>query len=150
MRRAFKAPGLPSPEGGSRPGGDDPSHKKNVIEISSESTVISGTIICLVFIYAKLILSFSATVNDGDRIMTKAIFGMELETDGNVDLRGTGIVTLPDNLTVGGNLYLTGTRITTLPNNLTVGGKVLGLVAPAPTEPGAPRRGGAPPPLQAG
>ena len=41
---------------------------------------------------------------------------------GSLDLRGTPITSLPDNLTVGGSLYLYGTQITSLPNNLTVGG----------------------------
>ena len=41
---------------------------------------------------------------------------------GSLDLRGTGITALPDNLTVGGSLDLRGTGITALPNNLTVGG----------------------------
>lgn len=41
---------------------------------------------------------------------------------GNLDLRGTGITSLPDNLTVGGWLGLSGTRITSLPDNLIVGG----------------------------
>ena len=41
---------------------------------------------------------------------------------GNLYLRGTGITSLPDNLTVGGNLDLRGTGITSLPDNLTVGG----------------------------
>ena len=41
---------------------------------------------------------------------------------GSLDLRGTGITALPDNLTVGGSLYLRGTGITALPDNLTVGG----------------------------
>ena len=45
-----------------------------------------------------------------------------LTVGGYLDLRGTGISTLPDNLTVGGGLYLRGTGITTLPDNLTVGG----------------------------
>ena len=40
----------------------------------------------------------------------------------SLDLRGTGITALPDNLTVGGSLYLRGTGITALPDNLTVGG----------------------------
>ena len=39
-------------------------------------------------------------------------------------LRGTGITSLPDNLTVGGSLYLRGTGITSLPDNLTVGGSL--------------------------
>ena len=40
----------------------------------------------------------------------------------SLDLRGTGITALPDNLTVGGYLDLSGTGITALPDNLTVGG----------------------------
>ena len=39
-----------------------------------------------------------------------------------LDLRGTAITSLPDNLTVGGYLDLEGTAITSLPDNLTVGG----------------------------
>ena len=49
----------------------------------------------------------------------KAMMG---QNNGNLDLIGTGITALPDNLTVGGNLYLRGTKITALPDNLTVGG----------------------------
>ena len=41
---------------------------------------------------------------------------------GWLDLSGTGITSLPDNLTVGGGLDLRGTGITSLPDNLTVGG----------------------------
>ncbi len=41
---------------------------------------------------------------------------------GDLDLRGTGITSLPEGLTVGGNLYLRGTGITSLPEGLTVGG----------------------------
>ena len=41
---------------------------------------------------------------------------------GGLYLSGTGITSLPDNLTVGGSLYLRGTGITSLPDNLTVGG----------------------------
>ena len=41
---------------------------------------------------------------------------------GSLDLSGTQITSLPDNLTVGGSLYLSGTQITSLPDNLTVGG----------------------------
>ncbi len=41
---------------------------------------------------------------------------------GGLDLSGTGITQLPDNLTVGGWLDLRGTGITQLPDNLTVGG----------------------------
>ena len=50
----------------------------------------------------------------------KAMMGQN--NNGNLDLIGTKITALPDNLTVGGNLYLRGTRITALPDNLTVGG----------------------------
>ncbi|MFR1813180.1 hypothetical protein, partial [Dysgonomonas capnocytophagoides] len=43
---------------------------------------------------------------------------------GYLDLGGTQITALPDNLTVGGSLNLEGTRITALPDNLTVGGSL--------------------------
>ena len=43
---------------------------------------------------------------------------------GSLDLRGTGITSLPENLTVGGSLDLRGTGITSLPENLTVGGSL--------------------------
>ena len=43
---------------------------------------------------------------------------------GWLDLRGTNITQLPDNLTVGGWLDLSGTNITQLPDNLTVGGSL--------------------------
>lgn len=45
-----------------------------------------------------------------------------LTVDGSLDLCDTQITSLPDNLTVGGSLDLCGTQITSLPNNLTVGG----------------------------
>ncbi len=41
--------------------------------------------------------------------------------DGTLNLSGTPITSLPDNLIVGGNLDLTRTQITSLPDNLTVG-----------------------------
>ena len=44
--------------------------------------------------------------------------------DGDLDLRGTQITALPDNLTVGGWLDLSGTQITALPDNLTVSGSL--------------------------
>ena len=47
---------------------------------------------------------------------------MMAENGGGLDLSGTQITALPDNLTVGGWLYLSHTQITALPNNLTVGG----------------------------
>ena len=43
---------------------------------------------------------------------------------GWLDLSGTAITALPDNLTVGGSLYLSSTQITALPDNLTVGGSL--------------------------
>jgi len=46
----------------------------------------------------------------------------KITVGGYLDLRGTGITALPENLTVGGSLYLEGTGITALPENLTVGG----------------------------
>jgi hypothetical protein len=45
-----------------------------------------------------------------------------IKVGGYLDLRGTGITALPENLTVGGYLDLQGTGITALPENLTVGG----------------------------
>ena len=54
------------------------------------------------------------TREEAERIMS--------ENDGNLDLHGTEITTLPENLTVGGYLYLSNTGITALPENLTVGG----------------------------
>jgi len=47
-----------------------------------------------------------------------------LMVGGSLDLRGTGITALPKNLTVGGWLDLRGTGITALPENLTVGGSL--------------------------
>ena len=48
----------------------------------------------------------------------------KLSYGGSLDLRGTGITSLPDNMTVGGSLDLEGTGITSLPDNLTVGGSL--------------------------
>ena len=45
-----------------------------------------------------------------------------MNVTGSLDLSGTQITALPDNLTVTGSLYLSGTQITALPDNLTVGG----------------------------
>ena len=45
-----------------------------------------------------------------------------MDDDGWLDLRGTKITSLPENLTVCGWLNLIGTQITSLPENLTVGG----------------------------
>ena len=42
-----------------------------------------------------------------------------LKVEGYLDLRGTQITALPDNLTVSGYLDLRGTQITALPDNLT-------------------------------
>jgi hypothetical protein len=60
----------------------------------------------------KAILDGSHLVIDGERF----------DLGGSLYLRGTGITSLPDNLTVGGYLDLEGTGITSLPDNLTVGG----------------------------
>nr|DAH40013.1 MAG TPA: hypothetical protein [Caudoviricetes sp.] len=47
-----------------------------------------------------------------------------MDEDGNLDLSGSSITSLPDNLTVGGGLNLCGTGITSLPDNLTVVGSL--------------------------
>jgi len=44
------------------------------------------------------------------------------DSEGNIDLRGTGITALPEGLSVGGWLDLRGTGITALPEGLS--GKV--------------------------
>ena len=49
----------------------------------------------------------------------------KLYYSGSLDLEGTQITALPENLTVGGSLDLRGTQITALPENLTVGGYLL-------------------------
>jgi len=46
----------------------------------------------------------------------------ELYIEGDLDLRGTKITSLPEGLKVGGNLDLIGTKITSLPKGLEVGG----------------------------
>ena len=45
-----------------------------------------------------------------------------LSVEGSLWLRGTPITSLPDNLSVRGSLDLKGTPITSLPDNLSVGG----------------------------
>jgi hypothetical protein len=47
-----------------------------------------------------------------------------LEVKGTLDLSGTPITSLPDNLSVGGSLYLADTSITSLPDRLSVGGNL--------------------------
>jgi hypothetical protein len=60
--------------------------------------------------------------------MAKLSFGgLEIDTDGDVDLSDTAITSLPDNLTVRGSLDLRGTATTVLPDNLKVGGTIYGL-----------------------
>ena len=61
---------------------------------------------------------------DGENIKYNVAEGGAITVGGSLDLRGTGITTLPDNLTVGGYLYLRGSSITALPDNLTVGGNL--------------------------
>ena len=48
-----------------------------------------------------------------------------LTVGGSLDIRWTKITSIPENLTVGGSLYIAGTKITSLPENLTVGGSLL-------------------------
>ena len=48
----------------------------------------------------------------------------QISVVGYLDLRGTNITELPDNLKVGGYLFLGGTGITKLPDNLKVGGSL--------------------------
>lgn len=48
----------------------------------------------------------------------------KLHYNNSLNLQGTGITSLPDNLTVANSLYLQGTPITSLPDNLTVGGSL--------------------------
>jgi hypothetical protein len=78
--------------------------------------------------------------------MAKAIIGgIEMDTDGDVDLRGTATTSLPENLTVGGGLYLSDTAITKLPDNLKVRGKICGLESEiTPTRPDEMNGGRAP------
>ena len=47
-----------------------------------------------------------------------------LSVEGYLDLNRTKITSLPDKLSVGRNLYIKGTKITSLPDNLSVGGKI--------------------------
>ena len=49
---------------------------------------------------------------------------LSIEVGRHLDLEGTKITSLPDNLSVGGDLYLRGTNITSLPDNLSVGGSL--------------------------
>ena len=59
----------------------------------------------------------------GDEAKELILQGKEVtKVIGDLDLDGTPITALPDNLKVGGNLYLGGTQITALPDNLTVHG----------------------------
>ena len=59
----------------------------------------------------------------GDEAKELILQGKEVtKVIGDLDLDGTPITALPDNLTVHGNLYLDGTPITALPDNLTVHG----------------------------
>ena len=58
----------------------------------------------------------------GSRLTLDKAKQMMEKSGGSLDLRGTQITSLPDNLTVGGSLDLRGTQITSLPDNLTVGG----------------------------
>ena len=55
---------------------------------------------------------------------TLKVKGESLYYSGYLDLQGTAVTSLPDNLTVGGTLDLRGTAVTSLPDNLTVGGSL--------------------------
>ena len=58
-------------------------------------------------------------VDASGNVLFKCIkVGEVLTVVGNLDLRGTQITSLPDNITVGGNLYLEGTQISSLPDNI--------------------------------
>jgi len=59
----------------------------------------------------------------GDEVEKLILQGKEVtKVIGDLDLGGTQITALPDNLTVQGALYLSGTKITSLPDNLKVSG----------------------------
>ena len=61
----------------------------------------------------------------GDEAEKLILQGKEVtKVIGDLDLDGTPITALPDNLTVHGNLYLDGTKITSLPDNLKVSGNL--------------------------
>ena len=49
----------------------------------------------------------------------------DLNVEGDLDLAGSSITSLPDNLQVGKGLYLNNTKITSLPDNLSVGGYLI-------------------------
>ena len=49
---------------------------------------------------------------------------LTIDVIGHLDLSGTPITSLPDNLSVGGSLYLRDTPITSLPDNLSVRGSL--------------------------
>ena len=59
----------------------------------------------------------SATIKDGVLCIEQCF-----DLDGDIDLAGLEITSLPEGLTVGGNLILRGTNTTTLPDGLKVGG----------------------------
>ena len=61
----------------------------------------------------------------GDEVEKLILQGKEVtKVIGNLNLHGTPITALPDNLKVGGNLWLSGTKITSLPDNLKVSGNL--------------------------
>ena len=61
----------------------------------------------------------------GDEAEKLILQGKEVtKVIGDLDLDGTPITALPDNLTVHGSLDLNGTPITALPDNLKVGGNL--------------------------
>ena len=52
------------------------------------------------------------------------LFRTGLKIQGDLDLRNTGITSLPEGLSVGGDLDLSGSGITSLPEGLSVKGKI--------------------------
>ena len=58
------------------------------------------------------------------KIYTINLGKQEYNGEGNLDLRGTQITSLPEGLKVGGHLYLRDTQITSLPEGLKVGGNL--------------------------
>ena len=55
------------------------------------------------------------------KLSIETAYELMKKNGGNLYLRGTGVTSLPENLTVGGSLDLRGTGVTSLPENLTVG-----------------------------
>ena len=82
--------------------------------------------------YKKILKNENILITKNSPEGRKKNYGMEAQekiqqyikdgSQGNLNLSGNPITSLPNNLTVNGNLNLNGTLITSLPNNLTVNG----------------------------